>query len=77
MPEHSRANELRDRIEALQVHLATAEADGSALTIETAELTRSSARRQAQDAAEALQQAEVDRRARGFLARLSAALRRE
>jgi DNA repair exonuclease SbcCD ATPase subunit len=37
--ERSRADELRDRIAALQVQLATAEADGSALTIETAELT--------------------------------------
>jgi hypothetical protein len=37
--ERARAEVLRDRIEALQVQLATAEADGSALTIETAELT--------------------------------------
>ena len=43
------------RIEALRVQLATAEADGSALTIETAELTAqlNQARRQAQEAQEA------------------------
>jgi hypothetical protein len=76
-----RADEPR-RNEALQVQLATAEADGSALTIETAELTAqlNQARRQAQeaqDAAEALRQAEANRRARGVLARLRAAWRRE
>jgi chromosome segregation ATPase len=53
--ERSPADELRDRIEALRVQLATAEADGSALTIETAELTAqlNQARRQAQEAQEA------------------------
>ena len=64
------------------MQLATAEADGSALTIETAELTAqlNQARRQAQeaqDAAEAIRQAEAERRARGVLARLRAAWRGE
>ena len=77
--ERARSDELRDRIEALQVQLATAEADSSALTIETAELTAqlNQARRQAQeaqDAAEAIRQAEeAERQARGLLARLRAA----
>jgi hypothetical protein len=37
--ERTRADALRDRIEGLQVELAKAEAEGDALTIETAELT--------------------------------------
>jgi hypothetical protein len=81
--ERTRSDELRDRIEALQVQLVTAEADSSALTIETAELTAqlNQARRQAQeaqDAAEAIRQAEeAERRARGLLARFRAAWRGE
>ena len=57
------------------MQLATAEAEGNALTIETAELTAqlNQARRQAQDAAEAIRQADAERRARGLLARLRAA----
>ena len=77
--ERARADALRDRFEALQVQLATAEADSSALTIETAELTAqlSQARRQAQEAVEAIRQTEADRQARGLLARLRAAWRGE
>jgi hypothetical protein len=78
--ERARADQVRDRIEVLQMQLATAEADGSTLTIETAELTAqlNQARRQAQeaqDAAEVVRQAEAERRARGLLARLRAAWR--
>jgi multidrug resistance efflux pump len=59
----------RDRIEALRVQLATAEADGSALTIETAELTAqlNQARRQAQEAQEAAEK-KPSGGARGLLA---------
>jgi chromosome segregation ATPase len=67
--ERSPADELRDRIEALRVQLATAEADGSALTIETAELTAqlNQARRQAQEAQEAAEK-KPSGGARGLLA---------
>jgi chorismate mutase len=46
--------QLRDKIEALQVQLVTAEAERNALTVETAELTTqlSQARRVAQEAQE-------------------------
>jgi chromosome segregation ATPase len=88
--ERARADVLRDRIEAMQVdaaslqaQLATAEAEGDALTIETAELTaqvkaaKAEAREVQDRAAEALRQADAARRGRGRLARLRAAWRGE
>jgi hypothetical protein len=59
--ERSRADALRDRIEALQAGLDAAHADA----------------RVAQNAADALRQAEAERRARGLVARLRAAWRGE
>jgi hypothetical protein len=75
-----RAAELRDKIEAFQVQLVTAEAEGNALTIETAELTTqlSQARRvaqEAQESAEELRRVEQARAGKGRLARLRAAWR--
>jgi chromosome segregation ATPase len=75
-----RAAELRVKIEALQVQLVTAEAEGNALTVETAELTTqlSQARRvaqEAQESAEELRRAEQARAGKGGLARLRAVWR--
>ena len=64
----------------MQAELAKAEAEGNALTIETAELTAQvtaakAEAREAQDRAEELRQAEEARRGRGRLARLRSAWR--
>jgi septal ring factor EnvC (AmiA/AmiB activator) len=59
--ERSRADALRDRLDSLQHDLDTANA----------------AAQQAAEAAEALRAAEAKRKARGLLARLRAAMRRE
>jgi hypothetical protein len=76
--ERARADALADRVHVVQVELAKAEAEGDALTIETAELTAQvkaakAEAREAQDRAEELRQAEATRRGRGRLARLRAA----
>jgi hypothetical protein len=80
--ERARAEALRDRVEGLQAELAKAVEEGDALTVETAELNAQARQaqvvaREAQDAAEALRQAEAARRGRGRLARLRAAWRGE
>ena len=80
--ERTRADALRDRVDKLTGRLAEAEAEGNALTIETAELTAQvkaakAEAREAQDAAEELRQAAAARRGRGRLVRLRAAWRGE
>jgi chromosome segregation ATPase len=80
--ERARADALADRVHGVQVELAKAEAEGNALTIETAELTgqvkaAKTEAREAQDRAEELRQADAARRGRGRLARLRAAWRGE
>jgi chromosome segregation ATPase len=83
--ERARADALRERIgtmqaeaATLQAQLAKSEAEGNALTIETAELTAQvkaakAEAREAQDREEELRQADAARRGRGRLARLRAA----
>jgi chromosome segregation ATPase len=70
-----RTAELRDRINVLQVQLATAEADGNALTIETAELTAQlnqavRSAQEAQEVVEELRRTEAARAGQGRWARL-------
>jgi hypothetical protein len=66
----------------MRAELATAEAEGNSLTIETAELTAQvtaakAEAREARDRAEAAERADAARRGRGRLARLRAAWRGE
>ncbi len=80
--ERTRVDALADRLHEVQVELAKAEAEGDALTIETAELTAQvkqarASEQAAQNRAEALLQADAARRGRGRLARLRAAWRGE
>ena len=70
----------RDRIDGLQVRLATAEADGNALTVETAELTAQlnqakQRAQEAQNAADAIRRADDVRRTWGRWVRLMQAWR--
>ena len=80
--ERARADALADRLHVVQVELATAEAEGDSLTIETAELTAQvkaakAEAREAEDRAEELRLADAARRGRGRWARLRAAWRGE
>jgi hypothetical protein len=80
-PERTRADALRDRIEAIAAQIAAAEAASDVeMANLTAQLKRARARAEAQaaqDRAAEAERADAARRSAGVLARLRAAWRRE